>query len=99
MNSENHEICLDVMISYEEVVIKKIENVLQKLWRMLIMKRSILKKFKRIVQDSLSFWVKVTIELRFDFKTFCIGKSHDGLFHVKLNIDLECNLFSRINRG
>ena len=31
MNSENHEICLDVMISYEEVVIKKIENVLQKL--------------------------------------------------------------------
>ena len=40
------------------------------------------KKNYSVEKDSVRFGVKVTIELRFDFKTFCIGNREHRLIHV-----------------
>ena len=40
------------------------------------------KKNRSVEKDSIRFGVKVTIELRFDFKTFCIGNREHRLIHV-----------------
>jgi hypothetical protein len=39
--SENHEICQDVIISYVEAVVKKIEMISHKLSRLMLTNRSI----------------------------------------------------------
>ena len=41
------------------------------------------KKNRSVEKDSVIFGAKVTVELRFDFKTFCIGNREQRLFHVK----------------
>ena len=41
--------------------------------------RSIIEKNRSVEKDYLRFGVKVTIELRFDFKTFCIGNRQHRL--------------------
>ena len=40
------------------------------------------KKNHSVEKDSVRFGVKVTIELGFDFKTFCVGNRENSLFHV-----------------
>ena len=40
------------------------------------------KKNRSVEKDSARFEVKVMIELRFDYKTFCIGNSEHRLIHV-----------------
>ena len=40
------------------------------------------KKNRSIEKDSVRFGVIVTIELGFDFKTFCIGNREHRLIHV-----------------
>ena len=40
------------------------------------------KKNHSVEKDSVRFGVKVTIELGFDFKTFCIGNREHRLIHV-----------------
>ena len=41
------------------------------------------KKNQGVKKDLVRFGVKVTVELRFDFKTFCIGNRQHRLVHVK----------------
>ena len=41
------------------------------------------KKNRSVERDSVRFVVKVTIELGFSFKTFCIGNREHRLFHMK----------------
>ena len=41
------------------------------------------KKNLSVEKDSVRFAVKVTVELGFDFKIFCIGNREQRLFHVK----------------
>ena len=41
------------------------------------------KKNLSVVKDSIRFVVKVTVELGFDFKTFCIGNREHRLIHVQ----------------
>ena len=40
------------------------------------------KKNRSVEKDSVRFGVKATIELGFDFKTFCIGNREYRLIHV-----------------
>ena len=40
------------------------------------------KKNRSIENDSVRFGVKVTVELGFDFRTFCIGNREHRLIHV-----------------
>ena len=40
------------------------------------------KKNRSVEKNSVRFGVKETIELGFDFKTFCIGNREHRLFHV-----------------
>ena len=40
-------------------------------------------KNRSVEKDSVRFGVKVTVELGFDFKTFCIGNREHRLIHVK----------------
>ena len=40
------------------------------------------KKNRSVEKDSVRFGVKVTIKLRFDFKTFCIGNREQRLIHL-----------------
>ena len=89
MKSENREICRDIVLSYVETVVKKLGRFL-KSWhvRCLQIEESP-KKFQRVVKDSLRLGVKVTTELRFDFKTLYIGNIHHRLLHVKFWLILE----------
>ena len=41
------------------------------------------KKNPGVEKESVRFGVKVTVELGFDFKTFCIDNREHRLFHVK----------------
>ena len=41
------------------------------------------KNNRSVEKDSVRFGVKVTIELGFDFKTFCIGNREHRLIHVQ----------------
>ena len=41
------------------------------------------KKNRSVEKDPVRFEVKVTVELRFDFKSFCIGNRQHRLVHVK----------------
>ena len=41
------------------------------------------KKNRSVEKDPVRFGVKVTVELRFDFKSFCIGNRQHRLVHVK----------------
>ena len=41
------------------------------------------KKNRSVENDSVRFGVKVTVELGFDFNTFCIGNREQRLFNVK----------------
>ena len=41
------------------------------------------KKFHRVENDSLRFWVPVTVKQGFHFKIFYISNKHHGMFHVK----------------
>ena len=41
------------------------------------------KKNRSVEKDSVGFGVKVTVDLGFDFKSFCIGNREHILFHVK----------------
>ena len=41
------------------------------------------KKNRSVEKDPVRFGVKVTVELEFDFKTFCIGNKQHRLVHVK----------------
>ena len=40
------------------------------------------KKNRSVEKDSVRFGVKVTVELGFDFRTFCIGNREHRLIHV-----------------
>ena len=40
------------------------------------------RKDRSIEQDSIRFGVKVTVELWFDYKTFCVGNREESLLHV-----------------
>ena len=41
------------------------------------------KKNRSVEKESVRFGVKVTVELGFDFKTFCISNGDHRLLHVK----------------
>ena len=41
------------------------------------------KKNRSVEKDSVRFGVKVTVELGFGLKTFCIGNREHRLFHVE----------------
>ena len=86
MNSKNHDICHDIICGGCDKKLRRFCKSYEVCW---LRNEVSPKKFQRVQKDSLSFWVKVTIELRFDIKTFCIGKSHDGLFHVKFWLIFE----------
>ena len=47
-------------------------------------------EFRRSSRDMwmspLSFWVQRTIKLSYDFKTFCVGNSHDWLVYAKYSL-------------
>ena len=67
---ENHEICQDLMISYVEAVVKNWEGFAQSVMYDVYKPKFLKKKNHSVEKDSARFEVKVTIELRFDFKTF-----------------------------
>ena len=77
MTSEHHEICHDIIPGdYGEKLWR-----FRKSWHVVCLQiEESSKKFQWVVNDSLGFGVKMTIELRFDIKTFCIGNI---LFHIK----------------
>jgi hypothetical protein len=80
--SENQEICQDVMISYVEAVIKKRRFRISCHVRCLQTEASP-KKNHTVEKDPVRFRVKLTVELGFHFKTFCIGNRQQRLFRVK----------------
>ena len=61
---------------------KKIEKVSHNMSCTMFINRVSQKKNCSVKKDSVKFGVKVTIELRFDFKTFCIGNIEHRLIHV-----------------
>ena len=72
-----------------EAVIKKWECFTKVLTYDCLWNEASPNKFHRQEKDSFGFWVKLMIELGFQFKNFCIGNRQDGLFHVKFWIFLE----------
>ena len=61
---------------------KKIEKVLDNMSCMMFTNQVSHKKNHSVEKDSVRFGVKATIELGFDFKTFCIGNREYILIHV-----------------
>ena len=61
---------------------RKIEKVSHNLSRTMFTNRSISEEESSVENDSVRFGVKVTVELGFDFKTFCIGNREHRLIHV-----------------
>ena len=51
---------------------------------MMFTSQSILEEESYHEKDSVRLDVKATIELGFDYKTFCIGNREHRLFHVKI---------------
>ena len=83
MKSENHEICHDVMISYVEAVVKNLRRFRIICHVRCLQTETSQKKNRSVEKNSVRFGVKVTFELGFGFKTFCIGNREHRLFHVK----------------
>ena len=80
---QNHEICQDLMISYLEAVVKKLRKFRTICHVWCLQTKVSQMKNRSVEKDSVRFGVKVTVELGFDFKTFCIGNREHRLFHVK----------------
>ena len=80
--SENHEICQDLMISYVEAMVKKLRMFCTICHVRCLQTKLSQKKNHSVEKDSVRFGVKETIELGFDFKTFCIGNREHRLIHV-----------------
>ena len=93
--SENHEICQDLVISYVEAVVKNGEGFAQSVMYDVCKPKYLRTKNRSVEKDSVRFGVKVTVELGFDFKTFCIGNREHRLFHVKFWYFLD--LFDNFN--
>ena len=53
------------------------------------------KKNRSVEKDPVRFGVKVTVELRFDFKSFCLGNRQHRLIHV--NFWYFSDLFDNFN--
>ena len=80
--SEHHEICQDLMISYMENMVEKLRRFRSICHVQCIQNEVSQKKNRSVEKDSIRFGVKETIELGFDFKTFCIGNREHRLIHV-----------------
>jgi len=70
------------MISYVEAMVKKLRRFHTICHVRCLQTEVSQKKNRSVEKDSLRFEVKATIELRFDFKTFCIGNREYILIHV-----------------
>ena len=70
------------MISYVEAMVKKLRRFRTISHVRYLQTEVSQKKNRSIEKDSVRFEVKVTIELRFDLKTFCIGNREHRLIHV-----------------
>ena len=81
-NSENHEICQDLMISYVEAVVKNWECFAQFYMYDCLQNEASPKKNRTIEKNLIRFGVKVTVELGFDFKTFCMGNRQHRFFFM-----------------
>ena len=80
--SENHEICRGLVISYVRGRGKKLRRF-SIICRLRCLQIEVSQKKNRSVEkDSVRFGVKVTIELGFDFRTFCIDNREYRLIHV-----------------
>ena len=82
MKSKNHEFCEDLVISYVEAMVKNWEGFAQSYHVQCLQTKISQKKNCTVEKDSVRFGVKVTVELRFDFKNFCIGNREHRLIHV-----------------
>ena len=65
MNLENYEICQDLMISYKEVMIKKIDKVLHNLWLTLLTIRSISEEESYSWEGLCKIWSLNDYQIRF----------------------------------
>ena len=83
---ENHKICHDIICGDCD---KKLRRFCKSFDVRCLWNEASPNKFHRQEKDSFGFWVKLMIELGFQFKNFCIGNRQDGLFHAKFWIFLE----------
>ena len=79
---EHHEICQDLMISYVEAMVKKLRRF-HTICHVRCLQTEVSQKKNHIIEkDSVRLDVKATIELGFDYKTFCIGNREHRLIHL-----------------
>jgi len=82
--SENHEIWQDVKISYVEAMVKNWQHFAQVVTYVAHNLEHFWRSFKIVENGAVWFEVKVTVDLWFDSKNFCITNRHQWSYHVKI---------------
>ena len=81
--SENHEIWQDVKISYVEAMVKNWQRFAQVVTYVAHNLEHFWRSFKIVENGAVWFEVKVTVDLWFASKNFCIANRHQWSYHVK----------------
>ena len=83
MKSENYNICRDIMISYAVAKVNNWEGFVQVIMYAAYKSKHLRRRSMELWRSLFRFWVKVTVELGFDYEIFCICNRQFRLFHAK----------------